>query len=39
MKLSELHIDQVRNIEHAQLDSLADINIIYGENGAGKTTL
>ncbi|NND37966.1 MAG: DNA replication/repair protein RecF [Pseudomonadales bacterium] len=39
MKLSTLSIHSVRNVGHAQLAQLGDINIIYGQNGAGKTTV
>jgi len=39
VKLSELKISHVRNVQDAHLKDLADVNIIFGENGAGKTSI
>lgn len=39
MLLRRIDIQSVRNIAHASLKPLSQINILYGENGAGKTTV
>ena len=39
MLLRRLDITGVRNISHASLSPLAQINILHGQNGAGKTSV
>lgn len=39
MLLSELRIDDFRNIKQAQLKLSPGLNFIFGENGSGKTSL
>lgn len=39
MSLLELHIDNVRCIEHAELELHPGQNFIWGDNGSGKTSL
>lgn len=39
MRLKQLSVSHFRNIEHAKLLDLADVNFIHGLNGSGKTSL
>lgn len=39
MSLLELRVDNVRCIEHAQLELHPGQNLVWGENGSGKTSL
>jgi DNA replication and repair protein RecF len=39
MTLARLEVSGVRNLRAVALDSLANINICYGDNGSGKTSI
>lgn len=39
LSLTQIHIDQVRNLQGVKLQGLRRINVFYGANGSGKTSI